>query len=429
VDVTTRARAAANRGISPNLALDQLVAQRRAQGDSIVHLGFGESRLPVFPALVDRLAAGARRSSYGPVVGDRAVRVAVAGYFDRRRMPTDPAQVVVAPGSKAILMALQLVVPGDVLLPRPSWVTYAPQAELAGKRTWGAAIPPESGGVPAPAALRDAVRSARNSAADPRLLVLTMPDNPTGTTATPALVREVCEIAEKEDLLIVSDEIYRDLLHDPTTPFLSPAEVAPERTVVLTGLSKSLALGGWRIGAARFPTGARGGRLRDRVASVASEIWSALAGPMQTVAEYAFAEPPELRARIAADARLHGLVSQAVHRLFVGAGALNRPPAGGFYCYPDFEPLRTPLASRGVTNSASLQRVLIDQYGIAVLSGHHFGDDEEALRFRAATSMLYGDTESQQFATLRAADPLQISHVSRQLARIGAAMTELNADR
>jgi aspartate aminotransferase len=414
-----------DRGLSPNLALDHLVAQRRARGESIVHLGFGESRLPVFPPLAERLAAGACRNYYGPVVGDQAVRTAVAGYFGRRRLPTDPAQVIVAPGSKALLMAMQLVVAGDVLIPRPSWVTYAPQAELAGKRAWRVAIPPDCGGVPDPAAVRDTVRVARAAGRDPRLLVLTMPDNPTGTTATPELVRELCQFAADEDLLIVSDEIYRDLLHDPRTPFLSPAEVAGDRTIVLTGLSKSLALGGWRIGVARFPASAAGERLRDRVAAVASEVWSTLAGPMQTVAEYAFAEPPELRTRVAADARLHGVVSRAVHRLFVDARAWSRPPTGGFYCYPDFEPLRAGFARRGVTGSAALQRLLLDQYGIAVLAGHHFGDDEHALRFRAATSMLYGETEAEQLAALEATDPLTQPQVSAQLSRIGTALTEL----
>lgn len=114
--------------MSPNLALNQIVAERQAAGERIVHLGFGESRLPAFGPLMDRLAAGAVRNAYGPVAGSPGVREAVAGYFGRRRLPTGPDQIVVAPGSKPLLMALDLTVPGDVLLPRPAWNTYAPQA-------------------------------------------------------------------------------------------------------------------------------------------------------------------------------------------------------------------------------------------------------------------------------------------------------------
>ncbi|WP_407554658.1 pyridoxal phosphate-dependent aminotransferase [Streptomyces sp. Pv4-95] len=412
---------------SPNLALNQLVDQRRAAGDHLVHLAFGEARLPVLPQLTAQLAAGAARSAYGPVAGAQDVRDAVAGYFTRRRLPTDADRVVVAPGSKPLLMALQLVIPGDVLLPRPAWNTYAPQAEYAGKRVFGVPIPAECGGVPDPGVLRATIRRARAAGGDPRLLVLTLPDNPTGTLAPPPVIRELCAVAEAEDLLIVSDEIYRDIVHHPdTTPFLSPAEVAPERTVVTTGLSKTLGVGGWRIGAARFPAGETGALLRDAVVSAASELWSTLAGPMQQVARYAFEEPPEIVERMRASARLHGAVARAVHRIAVDAGATCRPPTGGFYVYPDFEPLRGRLAGRGVTDSASLAARLLDDSGIVVLAGHLLGDDPRALRFKAATSLLYGDPQQQEEA-LHADDPTRLPHIAGELTRIAEAFDRIRA--
>ncbi|MER7109832.1 pyridoxal phosphate-dependent aminotransferase [Streptomyces sp. NPDC000229] len=410
---------------SPNLALNQLVDERTAAGESLVHLAFGEARLPVLPQLAEQLSAGAARAAYGPVAGGAGVRRSVAGYFTRRRLPTEADRVVVAPGSKPLLMALQLAVPGDVLLPRPAWNTYGPQAEYAGKRVFGVPVPDGCGGVPEPGALRETLRQARADGHDPRLLVLTLPDNPTGTLAPPALVRELAALAREEELLIVSDEIYRDVVHDPgATPFLSPAEVAPERTVVTSGLSKSLGLGGWRIGVARFPAGETGARLRDAVVSVASEMWSTLAGPMQQVAEYAFAEPPEITERLRASARLHGAVAREVHRIAVEAGALCRPPAGGFYVYPDFEPLRATLAGRGVTDSTALARRLLDESGIVVLAGHLLGDEPRALRFKAATSLLYGDEKQQQQA-LESDDPVGLPHIAGQLDRIAEGFARL----
>ncbi|GGL53674.1 pyridoxal phosphate-dependent aminotransferase [Planomonospora parontospora] len=414
-----------SRRVSPNLALNQLVAERRAVGESIVHLGFGEARLPVFPPLMAELVTGAARNGYGPVAGGAAAREAAAGYFTRRRMPTEPDQVVVAPGSKPLLMALNMVVPGDVLLPRPCWNTYAPQAHLAGKTAISVPIPEDWGGVPEPAALRESIRAARVLGHDPRIMVLTMPDNPTGTVAPPELVRELCAIAEEEDLLIVSDEIYRDLVHDPDLPFLGPAEVAPRRTVVTTGLSKSLAIGGWRIGVIRFPEGPEGERIRDGVLSFASEVWSTLANPMQEVAAYALAEPPALLRHRAACARLHGIVAREVHRIVAGVGASCRPPTGGFYVYPDFEPLRETLGRHAVTDSASFERHLLDAFGVAVLGGHHLGDDGRALRIKMATAVLYGDTEEQQWEALHAADPLRVPHVAEVLGRIDESFTKL----
>ncbi|MFD6040223.1 pyridoxal phosphate-dependent aminotransferase [Streptomyces koyangensis] len=404
--------------MSPNLALNQQVAERRAAGEDILHLGFGESRLPAFEPLVRSLITGSARNAYGPVQGDAGTRAAVAGYFTRRRLPTGPDQVVVAPGSKPLLMALNLVLPGDVVIPRPAWNTYAPQAALAGRRAVPVPIPAEAGGVPDPAALRRTLDAERRAGRDPRTVILTLPDNPTGTLAPPSLIREICEIAERECLTVVSDEIYRDVVHDPATPFLSPCEVVPHRTVVTSGLSKSLALGGWRIGVARFPDDGPGRVLRDDVLSVASEVWSTLAAPMQEVTSYAFSEPPELRAHLAASARLHGAVARAVHGLLTEAGAVCRPPTGGFYVYPDFEPIRPVLAAKGVVDSPSLARHLLDSAGLAVLAGHLLGDDTGALRFKAATSMLYGDTPALQWEALRSEEPLTLPHVAAGLSRI-----------
>ncbi|MET9578715.1 aminotransferase class I/II-fold pyridoxal phosphate-dependent enzyme [Streptomyces massasporeus] len=414
---------------SPNLALDQLVRDRRAAGESLVHLAFGEARLPLLPGIADALTAGAHRTAYGPVAGRETARDAVAGYFARRGLPTEADRIVLAPGSKPLLMALQLTVPGDVLLPAPAWNTYAPQAALAGKRAIGVPVPASCGGVPEPAALRTTLARARAEGLRPRLLILTLPDNPTGTLASPSLVRELCALAHAEDLLIVSDEIYRDVLHDPSaTPFLSPAEVAPDRTVVTTGLSKSLGLGGWRIGAARFPRGDLGRRLHDGVVAAASELWSTLSGPMQDVAAYAFAEPPDVAARLRDAARLHGAVARAVHRIAVGAGALCRPPTGAFYVYPDFAPLRRELAARGVTDSDSLARRLLEESGVVVLAGHLLGDDPRALRFKAATSLLYGD-EKEQRQALAAENPVSLPHIAERLARIATAFARLTGRR
>jgi aspartate aminotransferase len=146
---------------------------------------------------------------------------------------------------------------------------------------------------------------------------------------------------------------------------------------------------------------------------------------MQSVARYAFAEPPEIRERLVEDAALHGAVAGAVHRIMVEAGATCRPPTGAFYVYPDFAPLREPLAEQGITDGATLQHYLLEELGVAVLSGHHFGDRPEALRFRAATSMLYGDTPEQQRQTQTAADPLTVPHVADALVRIEQALAKL----
>ncbi|WP_246256979.1 pyridoxal phosphate-dependent aminotransferase [Amycolatopsis anabasis] len=404
---------------SATLAINERLQARRAAGEKVLHLGFGEAGLPVLPEVRARLAAAAERNEYPPVAGTADAREAAAGYFARRDLPTSPTRILLAPGSKALLFALLTVLPGDLVLPKPSWVSYAAQAALAGKRVLGVPIPEEAGGIPDPGLLDAELTAARRAGAEPGVLILTTPDNPTGTAASAELVKQVCAVADRHGLVIISDEIYRDLRHDGE-PVHSPALELPERTIITTGLSKHLALGGYRIGLARLPENS--GELRAELIGVASEVWSALPGPMQEVTAYALREPEEVRAHVLASARLHRRVATAVHAEFLAAGASCRAPRGGFYLYPDLGSRRAEL---GVRTGAELAGRLLDRHGVGVLAGVEFGDDPAALRFRVATSLLYGATAEQRWTALRSPDPVALPWIADSLEHLRTALSSL----
>jgi aspartate aminotransferase len=277
--------------------------------------------------------------------------------------------------------------------------------------------------VPDPERLESALAAARAVGHRPGILVLTVPDNPTGTLPTRDLLAEVCRIAERHGIVVVSDEIYRDLCRTPSD-FHSPAELLPDRTVITSGLSKNLALGGYRIGFTRVPTELRTAH-RDLI-GVASEVWSSLAGPMQRVAAAALAEPPEVTERITASRRLHGTVATAVHRLLTEARIDCRLPEAAFYLYPDFAAHRANL---GVATGQELADLLLDRYGIGVLPGAEFGDDPNALRCRMATSLLYGETEGQRTASLTSAQPLALPWLADSLSHLATALYDLTTRR
>jgi aspartate aminotransferase len=134
--------------LSATLAINEDVKRRIRDGERILHLGFGEAGLPIHPTLLDALAAGASEGGYDPVAGDPVLRQAVADFYARRGLETDASQIIVGPGSKAILFALMLALEGDLVLPRPAWVSYEAQAFLAGKRVIRVPIPREAGGIP-----------------------------------------------------------------------------------------------------------------------------------------------------------------------------------------------------------------------------------------------------------------------------------------
>lgn len=412
--------------ISATLAIDEETERRRRAGRPVLPLGFGEAGLPVHESLERALAEHAGCGWYGPVAGVPELRAAAAGYWDRRKLPTSPERVIAGPGSKPLLLALLMALDGAVALPRPSWVSYGAQASLIGKDVAYVATLPGQGGVPDPDRLDALAATARRDGRPLAAVVLTLPDNPTGTLAAVSTVRAVCDVAERHDLLVISDEIYRDLVHDVRTPYLSPAEVIPHRTVVTTGLSKSLALGGWRIGVARLPDGPRGAALTAEVASIASEIWSVPTVPVQRAAAWAFTEPDCLRERVRLSRRLHGRVARAVAEELRAAGAEVPEPHGGFYLYPDFEPHRDRLRTHhGVGEGPGLATALLDGPGIATLPGSAFGGVPSALRLRVATSRLYGATREQREDALTADDPLTLPWISTQLAYLRTGLDQL----
>ncbi|WP_433479036.1 pyridoxal phosphate-dependent aminotransferase [Spirillospora sp. CA-142024] len=414
--------------LSATLAVNEAIARKRRRGERVLPLGFGEAGIPIHPALTRELSAAAGRGGYGPVAGSAALRAAAAGYWARRGLETDPSMVVAGPGSKPLLFALLTALGGDVVVAAPSWVSYAAQASLAGVEPIRVATPPGEGGVPSPALLADVVVRARARGRDVRAVVVTLPDNPTGTIASEDTVRRLCAVAREQDLVVISDEIYRDLVHTPGRTVPAPARYAPERTVVTTALSKSLAAGGWRLGVARLPDGPFGRALRDSVLGVASEIWSSAPAPMQHAAAYAFAEPPELVEHIDRSRRLHAAVTGAVADRFAAAGARVTRPEAAFYVYPDFGPMRDVLeANHGVRTAADLTHLLLERYGVGVLPGSSFGDAPAALRMRVAPSQLYGENDEQRLAALAAPAPASLPWIADALDRLGEVLGDLSA--
>jgi aspartate aminotransferase len=196
--------------------------------------------------------------------------------------------------------------------------------------------------------------------------------------------------------------------------------------VVTTGLSKNLALGGWRLGVARLPDGRLGRELRTRLLGIGSEIWSAPAGPVQQAAALAFGEPPALVERVALSRRLHARVAREVAFRFASAGASVPAPQAAFYVYPDFTPLADLLRRRhGITSDEGLAALLLRRYGMGVLPGSAFGDERWRLRLRVATALLYGETDEQRYAALNAADPCALPWIAAALDRLEEILADL----
>lgn len=412
--------AVAGAPVSATLRMNEAVAARRAAGQRTIHLGFGEAPFPLPKPLREELARAATRTEYAPVLGLPGLRAAIAAYLARTRgLATSPAIVIVGPGSKAVLYALMRALAGDVLLPTPSWVSYAPQARLAGKRVFPVATDPADYHRLTREALETSLRAAREAGGDPRLLVVNTPSNPTGGMFAEADAEAIALWARGEGVTILSDEVYAELAHG-WRAHTSPAQFYPEGTIVTGGMSKAFSAGGWRLGYAALPATAAGEELVAAVRSLAGEIWSSAATPIQQAATVAFAFDDAMERFVRRSARIHADAAARLHTALVAEGVRCPQPAGAFYLYPDFAPWRDQLARRGVATSAELADHLLAEWDIATLPASDFGEAPEALRLRLATSMLYApanatpaDQEAILNRLLEQADDLPADGASR----------------
>jgi aspartate aminotransferase len=412
---------------SATLSLNERVRAMWDSGRPVYHLGFGESRFPVHAKVAEALKANVHQRSYLPTLGIRELRETIAHYYQNKfEMPVSPEQVVTGPGSKSLLYALMLALGEEVILPRPSWVSYAPQAHLLGKPVLWVPTRPEHNYNLELDILRQKMEESKEEWGNPEVLVLNSPNNPTGTMLPPAKVQALADFAHEEGLMVLSDEIYALVGHG-RIPHVSIAHYYPEGTVVLGGLSKHLSLGGWRFGLAILPAGRTGEALRRAIQSVGSSIWSCVTAPVQYAALVAYSNDPDIEQFIGSCACMHGIRTRYLYRRLQEANIPCAEPSGAFYVFPNFDHWKGSLADRGVRTSDDLAMHLLEKYELATLPGTDFGSPPEELSLRLSTSYLDAGTDEKAAALVEAfnEDPDADSFVARQHVELQESATRL----
>ena len=363
---------------SATLAINEKSAQLLREGRQVFRLGLGQSPFPVPQPLVDELRANAHQKDYLPVRGLAALREAVAGYHRRvHGIERSADDVLVGPGSKELMFILQLVYYGDLVIPTPSWVSYAPQAQIVGRQIRWAETRPENDWRLMPDELD---RLCREDPGRPRIVVLNYPSNPTGHSYTADELKALAKVARRYKVILLSDEIYGELHH--RGQHVSIARFYPEGTIISGGLSKWCGAGGWRLGTFVFPRGLHW--LLDPMAVVASETYTSTSAPIQYAAVRAFHGGTEIESYLHQSRRvLRALGRYIWRRLKVSCANLSEP-VGGFYLFPNLEPLRERLAARGIRGSEGLCESLLAETGVATLPGVAFGRPPGELTLRLA---------------------------------------------
>ena len=365
-------------GRSATLAINEHSAALEREGRQVLRFGLGQSPFPVPEPVQDSLRENAFRKDYLDVQGLADLRRSVAGFYARRGdVDVEPDDVLIGPGSKELMFLTQLVYYGDLVIPTPSWVSYAPQAHILGRHVCWVPTRPESGWRLQADELE---RLCREDPSRPRLLILNYPNNPTGGTYPDDELAALAEVARRYGVVLLSDEIYGEVRFDGDHH--SIARYYPEGTIVSSGLSKWCGAGGWRLGVYLFPPALR--PLLDGMAAVASETFTSTSAPIQFAAVRAFDGGPEIDHYLDDSRRILGSIARWSTGRLREADLHVVEPEGGFYLFPGLEAHRGRLAERGIHDAPTLCRRLLDDTGVAVLPGSDFGRPADELTLRLA---------------------------------------------
>jgi len=275
------------------------------------------------------------------------------------------------------MFLLQLVYYGDLVIPIPSWVSYAPQANIVGRPVRWVQTKPENNWLLTP---EDLERICYRDPTKPRILILNYPNNPTGKSYPDKMLRELAEVARKYHVILLSDEIYGEL--NFSYNHTSIAKYYPEGTIISSGLSKWCGAGGWRLGMTVFPEELTW--LLEGMASVASETFTSTSAPIQYAAVTAFEGGPWLDVYLENSRKVLKAVAGHVYEELHGAGLTLSKAEGGFYLFPDFTPYKGSCAARRIYDSEELCQAVLRDTGVAMLPGSAFGLSSGELLARLA---------------------------------------------
>ena len=362
---------------SATLAINERSAEMAADGQTIYRFGFGQSPFPVPDSIVSALQENAYRKNYLPVEGLFELREAVAAYHnDVDQIHIEPEGVLVSPGSKELIFTLQMAIKGSTLIPAPCWVSYVPQANLVQRDNQYIQTRFEDNWRLLPDQLDFAVKQTSG----PHLLILNYPGNPDGGTYSAEELKALANVARKNNVLILSDEIYGRLYHKGE--HASIARFYPEGTIVSSSLSKWCAAGGWRLGHFAFPKELFW--LKEALASITSDTYSCVAAPIQYAGLQAYNDKDTVGEYLFHCRRILSTIGNFCASTLLEAGVNIQSPSGAFYLFPDFESFRISLSEKGIHDSAAMCEQLLQDTRVVLLPGTAFGRPAEELNARIA---------------------------------------------
>ena len=350
---------------SSTLKINEISRQLEEKGEKIYKFGFGQSPFQVPLDVVNELKNNAHQNKYLPMQGLFELRKSVAKYTSiKKNHNYTPNNVIIGPGSKELMFLLHIIFDGEIILPTPSWVSYAPQAVLGRNKTHFIKTKRENNWFPTGFEIEEIILKDKKKN---YLLFLNSPNNPSGQICEN--LEELSEVAKRYNLIILSDEIYSELSFKDN--FKSISNFCPEKTIISTGLSKWCGAGGWRLGYFIIPENLK--IIKDTLNVLASETFSAVSAPIQYAAIQAYEK--DHSNYIKSSREILKAVGNYVYSNLNSNNVLINKPQGGFYLMPEF--IKAKFKS-----SSDMCRNILETTGVALLPGSDFGFDEKKMLAR-----------------------------------------------
>ena len=337
---------------SSTLKINEISNELQDKGQNIIRFGFGQSPFQVPKDIVNELKNNAHQNTYLSMQGLKELREVVAKYTsNKKKYNYQSHNVIIGPGSKELMFLLHVIFDGEIILPTPSWVSYAPQAILGRNKIQNLKTKRENNWFPT---AEDLEKIIKKNTDKNYLLFLNSPNNPSGQVCKN--LNEISDVANKYNLIILSDEIYSELTFEDD--YKSISDFCPEKTIISTGLSKWCGAGGWRLGYFIVPDSLK--LIKDTINVLASETFSAVSAPIQYAAIQAYDK--DHTDFINASRNILKSVGKYVYKNLSSNKVLINEPQGGFYLMPEF-------VTKKFKSSSEMCKNILKKTGVALLPG------------------------------------------------------------
>ena len=361
---------------SSTLLINEKSNKLEREGKKIFKFGFGQSPFKVPQDIVNELKGNAHQNKYLPMQGLEDLRVSIANYISKKKgYKYLSSNIIVGPGSKELMFLLQILFEGEIILPAPSWVSYAPQAIIGRNKIKWIQTKSENNWFPTAKEIEDVIKKDKQKK---YLIFLNSPNNPSGQVCTN--LSEISQLTKKYNLYFLSDEIYSELTFEDN--YQSISNYSPENTIISTGLSKWCGAGGWRLGYFILPENLS--EITNQLKVLASETFSSVSSPIQYAA--IAAHKNDHANYINHSKNILKSVGNYVYENLKSNNVLINKPQGGFYLLPEF-------INKKFSTSTELCDNILKETGVALLPGSDFGFSEKKMLARLS----YTDFDGENF--------------------------------